>query len=448
MTAGAAVVVAGLALMSATVAVGGAGASSGQIVKDLSTTTATGLAQSLVGSGLTVSNVTFTGDKQAAGTFEMPAAATVGFARGVVLSSGRVADVAGPNDDGDWSTDLAEPGDDALTALVAHDTRDASVLEFDFVPTSTHLSFNYVFASEEYQEYVGSKFNDVFAFLVNGKNCAVIGAGGEPVAVNGVNHAKNTALYRDNPTGDHAVDLQFDGLTTVLTCEADVNKGAANHVKLAIADTSDGIYDAAVFLQTGSFVANVKPVAPDVTVPGTVTGPTPVKLAATDGDGDPLTYEVVDKPAHGTVTGTGPDLTYAPKAGFTGTDSFTYQASDGKGDSNTGTVTVQVGKGDGPGAAPTTTTTGAKGQGNGAKATTTTAPTSTTSTTTTLVSPGDGAGPGTPASTVARTAVIRQPAGELPLTGSRAGLMLVVGGGLVLAGLALMALRSLATARS
>jgi PKD repeat protein len=67
-----------------------------------------------------------------------------------------------------------------------------------------------------------------------------------------------------------------------------------------------------------------------------------VTLAATDTDGDTLTYAVVTGPAHGTLSGTAPNLTYTPAANYNGPDSFTFVANDGTVDSNTATVSITV----------------------------------------------------------------------------------------------------------
>lgn len=68
----------------------------------------------------------------------------------------------------------------------------------------------------------------------------------------------------------------------------------------------------------------------------------PVTLLATDANGDALTYEVVSGPLHGTLTGSTPHLTYVPAAGFSGQDSFTWEASDGSATRSSTTVTLTV----------------------------------------------------------------------------------------------------------
>ena len=65
-------------------------------------------------------------------------------------------------------------------------------------------------------------------------------------------------------------------------------------------------------------------------------------LAASDPDGQALTYAVVSSAAHGTLDGTPPNLTYTPEQSFSGTDSFTFRASDGQAESNVATVFITV----------------------------------------------------------------------------------------------------------
>jgi serine protease len=67
--------------------------------------------------------------------------------------------------------------------------------------------------------------------------------------VNTINATSNAALFVDNDTGVR--DTQMDGFTIPLECVASVNPGVPNHVKIAIADTADAAYDAAVFLAAG-----------------------------------------------------------------------------------------------------------------------------------------------------------------------------------------------------
>ena len=87
---------------------------------------------------------------------------------------------------------------------------------------------------------------------------------------------------------------------------------------------------------------NGAPTAFAQTVTTTVEGPVAIELLAADVDGNPVTFSVVTQPTNGTLSGTAPNLTYTPKAGFSGTDSFTYKVNDGTVDSTTETITIQV----------------------------------------------------------------------------------------------------------
>jgi PKD repeat protein len=283
------------------------------------TVTAEQLAAALVGTGVEVSNVVFTGGAGSAGSFDFNDPTVVGFGRGIMLTSGSAADVVGPNTSDSISTnygapgEIGGPGDADLSALAGFDTYDAAVLEFDFVPTANQVVFLYAFSSEEYPEWVNTPFNDVFAFYVNGTNHAVVRqvAGDAtspfvPVAVNNINNGNpldpdfvptRPDLFRANyfnADGPSAIDLEQDGITHVLTFQAPVNPGETNHMKLAIADASDGVYDTAVFIQSGSLVSNENPVA-DLSV-SPETGSAPLTVTAfvegEDPNGDPLTYSI------------------------------------------------------------------------------------------------------------------------------------------------------------
>lgn len=257
-----------LALIAGTLTLAApAAASPGLSTAPLSSTlTPQDLVDSLVGQGVTTANVSYTGADGASGIFS-GGTGIVGFDQGVLLTSGDVANVVGPNSSDGISTQNGLPGDADLDALAGATTYDASVLEFDFVPTESQVSFNYVFASDEYNEFVG-EFNDVFGFFVttpgdppSTTNCATVPGSDppQPVSINTINLDTNASLFRNNDLASGApIDTEMDGLTTVLTCTADVVAGETNHVKLAIADASDDALDSAVFLEAGSFSATPK----------------------------------------------------------------------------------------------------------------------------------------------------------------------------------------------
>ncbi len=212
--------------------------------------TAAQAAQALAGRGVEISNARFTGAPQALGTFTGGAQA-IGFASGVVLSTGDVALVPGPNDRDDAGVDNGLPGDAALLGS----TFDAAALSFDLRPDRSIAKFTSVFGSEEYNEFVDTDKNDVFAFLVNGVNCAMVPGTTDEVSINNVNAGKNPAFFRNNrPNGvPGPLDTQLDGLTTAFPCESLVMANAVNTIKLVIADRGDGDFDSDVFLDAASF---------------------------------------------------------------------------------------------------------------------------------------------------------------------------------------------------
>ena len=268
---------------------------------DLNSTTPQQLAQTLAGSGITVSNVQFTGANVAGGTFTGGVADGLGIESGVILSSGDIANAQGPNNDDEISTSNLTPGDADLNVIVGtgHTTFDAAVLEFDFVPTEGTVSFQYVFASDEYNEFV-EQFNDVFAFFIDGTNVALIPGTSTPVAINTVNLAANPSFYRNNDPSDlpsPPFGTQFDGFTVVLTATATLTPNVSHHIKLVIADTDDDALDSAVFLQASSFSTCNVPGAPpsaQITVHGdptaTVTGIDFLDVSWTAPDPPPAFY--------------------------------------------------------------------------------------------------------------------------------------------------------------
>lgn len=234
-------------------------------------TSATDLANAILGSGITVSNVTYTGATGASGFFSDGLASGLGIDTGILLTSGNAAGAVGPNNNGGYTGNNALPGDADLTGLIpGYQTRDATSLAFDFTTTGGNLFFNYVFGSEEYNEWVGSSFNDVFGFFLNGTNIALLPGTTTPVSINNVNLGANSGFYKNNPG---LFNVQYDGLTTVLQAQVLGLGAGTHHIKLAIADAGDWILDSGVFIQGGSF--SDKPVDPGngtapVPEPGTI----------------------------------------------------------------------------------------------------------------------------------------------------------------------------------
>ncbi|MCF8256543.1 MAG: choice-of-anchor L domain-containing protein [Flavobacteriales bacterium] len=234
----------------------------------------------LIGQGVQVSNIQFTGDAQGRGYFN-GANSNIGLSDGVILSSGLVTDAVGPNETpfSDQGTDFNRPGYPALAIISGSPagTKDAAILEFDFVPSSDTIRFRYKFASNEYMTYVGADVNDVFAFLISGpglsgeQNIALIPGTATPVAIDNVNANVNAQYYIDNenPPGQ---TVEYNGFTTVFTAIAILTPCETYHIKLAIADAGDGLYDSAVFLEAGSFSSPTVNVEPSTNFSASATG--------------------------------------------------------------------------------------------------------------------------------------------------------------------------------
>lgn len=248
--------------------------SSAQLTVSQTGTVAQWVQNVLIGPGITVSNVTYTGDPLAIGTFATGTNATnLGFTGGIIMTSGKATNAIGPNNSGSTTYNSTGLSDANLAASIntpLSNVKDAAVLEFDFIPVSDTVKFRYVFGSEEYDEFVGSSYNDVFGFFVSGlnpyggfytnKNIALIPNTLTPVSINNVNNGSsnmgpcnNCAYYSSNSSGQW---IQYDGLTVVLTAWIKVIPCFTYHIKLAIADVGDESYDSGVFLEANSFMSN------------------------------------------------------------------------------------------------------------------------------------------------------------------------------------------------
>lgn len=193
---------------------------------------------------------------------------TFPFQNGIVMSTGKLSNVPGPNNS--LSDDTAPnwgEDNDLQQILGINNTYNATVIEFDFTPNSDKVRFRYIFASEEYQENDSNTciYSDVFVFLIkplggNYTNIAVVPGTSTPVEVTTVHPeipgengcpAENE-LYFESFNGTNS-PINFNGQTTPMTAEADVVPGQTYHIKLVIADDKNYRYDSAVFLEAGSF---------------------------------------------------------------------------------------------------------------------------------------------------------------------------------------------------
>jgi hypothetical protein len=331
-------------------------ATGGIVVSDSTTGTvdAAALAAVLVGSGVTISNARYTGAKSSAGTFTSDSQ-TVGITSGILLSTGIAKGVIGPNTISYYGTDMNGAGDAQMTALVGSPTFDATTLEFDFVPDSAKIYITkYVFASDEYNEFVGTQFDDGIAIFVNNVNCALVD--GQPVSINSINDGYNDGtdvtppshpwLFRSNldPGGNpsNAINTEMDGLTTVLTCAASVNKGVTNHIKIAIADANDGLFDSNLFIGGGSLTTTppLVAVASYSVVPDCISGGGTVTLDASGTLHSVAPIASVEWLRNGALLGTGTTFTWQHVP--PGASTVTLRVTDATGTVSTTTITVLV----------------------------------------------------------------------------------------------------------
>lgn len=214
------------------------------------------IATLLEGIGVSVSNVTVNCAPAAMGHFI--GTSELSITEGLLITSGSADLVAGPSTA--FATGLSNmPGDADIEAALGMGgiTYDACALEFDCVPMGDTLLFNFSFGSEEYQEYIGSAFNDAFAIYLSGPgfpnptNVAAI-PGGTIVSINNVNPGTNGTYYYDNenPAGQY---VSYDGFTSNLTVFAVVSPGQQYHFKVVVTDVGDYAFDSGVFLEAFSF---------------------------------------------------------------------------------------------------------------------------------------------------------------------------------------------------
>ena len=235
------------------------------------------LVNEILGSGVTVSNVVYTGYLGASGLFTDGLSSGLQVDSGIVLTSGYASNITGLNTSDAITGDLGLPGDADLQAQVpGYWTYDATVLEFDFESAGGDVYFNYLFGSDEYNEWTNTSFNDVFGFFLDGSNIALIPGTTTPVSVNNVNggnplgvDASHPEFYNNNDLSDGGpfFPFEYDGFTDGFTATALDLAPGTHHIKLAISDSGDPILDSGVFIQTGTFSDDPTPVVP---VPGAV----------------------------------------------------------------------------------------------------------------------------------------------------------------------------------
>ncbi|MBO9702031.1 MAG: choice-of-anchor L domain-containing protein, partial [Sporocytophaga sp.] len=226
------------------------------------------------GKGVTISNITFSGSPSSVGTFTS-SGWSQGLGSGLVMTTGNAANASGPNDilNSQGTSFTGSAGDADLNLLIGNDTKEATTIEFDFVPSGNKITFRYLFASEEYPEYNCSAANDGFGFFISGpgivgkQNIATVN--GKKVSINTVNDGTVTdgiglstncdlipgsGNYFNNSGASAATSaIAYDGYTKVFDVDYSVTPCATYHIKLVIGDAFDKLYDSGIFLEASSF---------------------------------------------------------------------------------------------------------------------------------------------------------------------------------------------------
>lgn len=242
------------------------------------------LAQKLVGDGVIISNVSFTGNSLMAGKFKNLGGLTnINLDSGIVLTDGRAKSTGQFDENGvdGNGVDIAEnvtasnmwglPGDADLANAIGADVsdlNDACVLEFDFIPSGDTVKFRYVFSSEEYYPGYVCTYNDAFGFFLSGPgitgaaNIALVPGTSIPVSIFNVNNVtdfpancpNNISYYIDNTNNQY---FTHDGHTSVFTAIHAVQPCQVYHLKLVVSDFQDDALDTGVFLEAKSLTSNI-----------------------------------------------------------------------------------------------------------------------------------------------------------------------------------------------
>jgi hypothetical protein len=216
----------------------------------------------------------------------------IGFASGMLLSTATIVAPGGFAPPA-FLGGAGSPGSALLNALGFGNTNNAAQVTFSFTPVSDTIKFRYVFASNEYPNYVCSGFNDVFAFFLSGPNpaggnytntnIALIPGTNTPVTINNVN-AGNTGGTCSPPSGGglcpcnsqyfvnnyspNQGTVNINGFTTPLTAVAAVVPCSTYTITLAVGDVLDGALNSAVFLEANSFISPVVTINPNASIGG------------------------------------------------------------------------------------------------------------------------------------------------------------------------------------
>ncbi|KHA50589.1 Hint domain-containing protein [Sulfitobacter geojensis] len=211
-------------------------------------TTATQMAQTIFGNGVTVTGATYYGDNDSAGIYTGGDAVAPGVTpgdTGVIMSTGNAQDFTNSsgqaNQDTDTSTNTSGTNNfGQYNSAAGARTYDAATLDVDFIPDTDIMTMQFIFSSEEYPEFENSIYQDFVGVWVNG-SLVPMDVGNGDVDPGNVNTTNNINMYVNNQNDDF--NTEMDGFTITLTLTMNVNAGETNSIRIAIADVSDTNYD-------------------------------------------------------------------------------------------------------------------------------------------------------------------------------------------------------------
>jgi gliding motility-associated-like protein len=250
----------------------------------------------LLGEGVEAFNVSYTGGASQLG-YMTGGEGNLMISNGLVLSSDAADNISCPPIQNGCTDCLGMDFNDPDLLTIANSVppligqnfsvssvNDGCVLEFDFTASGDSISFNYIFGSDEYETWINTQYNDVFAFFLSGPGIAgefdspagfpdgAINIAGVPdsdpylpITISSVNSGTNAQYYVNNQSEQ---DICILGYTQSFTAEAAVQCGQTYHIKLAIADGSDTALESVVVLEEGSFSSN----AFDLTATASISG--------------------------------------------------------------------------------------------------------------------------------------------------------------------------------
>jgi hypothetical protein len=295
----------------------------------------------LLGGGVVASNHAYQGDVAQIGWFNA-INTNLGIDSGIVMCTGDIYALDPINNGLGFTPPMPAITDPDLLnvaqsvpgmigqSFTVSSVNDIAILEFDFIPTSDSLNFKYAFGSQEYFFYENTQYNDVFGFFLSGPgitgpyyappliltapptpnpfgsiNLAVVPntVPPLPITISSINSATpinqqyfvDNSYITSNPFADLDTIADADGFTTVLTASAVVQCGETYHIRLAIADGTDGGLSSYVWLEAGSFYSPPLSIADDLGIDSTIMSiPCNSSVTLTASGGFGATYQWFD----------------------------------------------------------------------------------------------------------------------------------------------------------